>query len=79
MGNDVLKRKRSVRDKKVKFTFPKNRTEMNMRKENHLDSLILITWDVTTSQLQFGGMFAKGEQTFPHLRYMLCFLLVSLI
>lgn len=51
MGNDVLKCKRPVRDKKVKFTFPKNRTEMNMRKENHLDSLILITWDVTTSQL----------------------------
>lgn len=78
MGN-VLKHTRSVRDKKVKFTCPKNRTEMNMRKENHLDSLILITWYVTTSQLQFGGMFAKGEQTFPHLWYMLCFLLLSLI
>lgn len=52
---------------------------MNIRKENHLDSLVLITWYGTTSQLQFGGMFAKGEQTFPHLRSMLCFLLVSLI
>lgn len=51
---------------------------MNMRKENHLEFLVLITWSVT-SQLQFGGMFAKSEQTFPHLWYMLCFLLVSLI
>lgn len=67
VGNDVFKHKRSARDKKVNFTFPKNRTEMNMRKENHLDFLILITWDVTIRQLQFGGMFAKDEQTFPHL------------
>lgn len=36
VGNDVLKHKRSAKEKKVKFTFPKNRTEMNMRKENHL-------------------------------------------
>jgi len=28
---------------------------------------------------QFGGKFAQGEQTFPHLWYTLCFLLVSLI
>lgn len=66
MGNDVLKHKRSIRDRKVKFTTPKNRNEINMRKENHLDFLVLITWSVT-SQLQFGGMFAKSEQTFPHL------------
>lgn len=77
--NDFLKNKRSVGDKKIKFTFPKNRTEMHMRKENHLDSLTLATWYVTTSQLQFGRMFAKDERTFPHLWYMLCFLSVSLL
>lgn len=42
MGNFLLKHIRSVRDKKVEFTFPKNCTEISMRKENHLDSLILI-------------------------------------